>query len=43
MDKLNYLITYLLKERNEVVDIPKNIDEKKNLYKALCNIREPKK
>lgn len=44
MEKLDYLIDYLLKENKEInIDrIPKNITEKKNLYRALCNIREAK-
>lgn len=44
MDKLDYLIEYLLKENTEVsIDkIPTNINEKKNLYRSLCNIRKPK-
>ena len=45
MDKLDYLIKYLLKENIELsIDkIPTDITEKKNLYRSLCNIREPKK
>lgn len=44
MEKLNYLIEYLLKENTEVnIDkIPTNINDRKNLYRSLCNIREPK-
>lgn len=44
MEKLDYLIEYLLKENLEVnIDkIPTNINDKKNLYRSLCNIREPK-
>lgn len=44
MEKLDYLIEYLLKETTEVGihNIPTNIHEKKNLYRSLCNIREPK-
>lgn len=44
MEKLDFLIKYLLDE-NAVVNIdniPTDILEKKNLYRALCNIREPK-
>lgn len=41
--KLDYLISYLLKERNETIgDLDRlSIDEKKRLYRGLVNIREP--
>ena len=44
MEKLDFLIDYLLKENKEIkIDkIPTDINEKKNLYRSLCNIREPK-
>lgn len=44
MKKLDCLIEYLLKENTEVnIDkIPTAINDKKNLYRSLCNIREPK-
>lgn len=44
LKKLDYLIEYLLNENTEVsIDkIPTDINEKKNLYRSLCNIREPK-
>lgn len=44
MEKLDFLIDYLLKENTQVSmkEIPTNINEKKNLYRSLCNIREPK-
>lgn len=44
MEKLDFLIDYLLKENQEirVNKVPTNIDDKKNLYRSLCNIREPK-
>lgn len=42
MDQLTYLITYLLEERKEKITIPSSVEEKKKLYKTLCNIREPK-
>lgn len=44
LEKLDYLIEYLLKENAEISinKIHKNIVEKKNLYRSLCNIREPK-
>lgn len=44
MEKLDYLIEYLLKENTEVniSRIPTDIIDKKNLYRSLCNIRKPK-
>lgn len=44
LKKLDYLIEYLLNENTEVsIDkIPTDINEKKNLYRSLCNIRKPK-
>lgn len=44
MEKLDFLIDYLLKENKEVVveNIPTYINEKKRLYRSLCNIRDAK-
>ena len=44
MNKLDYLIEELIKEDSNLsnIEIPKNIDEKKDLYRALRNIRNPK-
>lgn len=44
LDKLDFLIKYLLKENTDIrLDtFPTDIIEKKNLYRSLCNIREPK-
>lgn len=44
MEKLDYLIEYLLKENKEInIDrIPSDIDSKKRLYRSLCNIRNAK-
>lgn len=41
---LDYLISELLKEDNKLssIKIPTDIEEKKNLYRALRNIRDPK-
>ena len=40
---LDFLITYLAKERNEKIEIEKlSEEEKKRLFRSLCNIREPK-
>jgi hypothetical protein len=43
LEKLDFLINYLLKENENIkIDkMPDNIQEKKNLYRSLCNIREP--
>lgn len=42
MENLDFLIDYLLKENNEIKikDMPKTDEEKANLWRALCNIRE---
>lgn len=44
MEKLDFLINYLLNENTEIKidNMPKNESEKKKLYRSLCNIREPK-
>ena len=44
MNKLDYLIEELIKENPNLsnIEIPTNIDEKKDLYRALRNIRSPK-
>lgn len=44
MEKLNYLINYLLKENEDIQinEIPNSKLEKKKLYRSLCNIREPR-
>lgn len=44
MEKLDFLINYLLKENKDikVKNIPQNTFEKKRLYRLLCNIREAK-
>lgn len=43
MEKLNYLIDYLIKENKNinVKKIPQNLNDKKILYRSLCNIRPP--
>ena len=42
MDKLNFLIEYLLKERNEKLErMPTDELEKKKMYRSLVNVREP--
>lgn len=44
LEKLDFLINYLLKENKEVVvkNIPTDIKDKKRLYRSLCNIRDAK-
>ncbi len=44
MEKLDFLIDYLLTENKEikVEKIPTNIEDKKNLWRSLCNIRNAK-
>lgn len=44
MNKLDYLIEELIKEdkRLSSVDLPSSLEEKKDLYRAIRNIREPK-
>ena len=44
MKTLDDLINYLLKEipEEQRIPIPTNIEEKKKLFRALCNVREPK-
>ena len=43
MEKLDFLIDYLIKENKDIdiKELPQNINEKKRLYRSLCNIREP--
>ncbi len=44
MNKLDFLIEYLLKENEEITveKMPTKIEDKKNLWRSLCNIREAK-
>lgn len=43
MEKLDYLINYLLKERNESIEINNlSYEDKKRIYRSLCNIRAAK-
>lgn len=44
MNKLDFLIDYLLKENKEITveKMPNYIEDKKNLWRSLCNIREAK-
>lgn len=44
MEKLDFLIDYLINENKNICikEIPQNLEEKKRLYRSLCNIREAK-
>ena len=43
MDKLDFLIQYLLKERNEKVNLQElSVEDKKKLFRSLCNVRDAK-
>lgn len=39
--QLDFLIGYLIDERNEKIDIPEGISDKKSLLRSLMNIRHP--
>ena len=43
MEKIDFLIDFLIKENKsiDIKEIPQNINDKKRLYRSLCNIREP--
>lgn len=43
MNKLDFLIDYLINENNEYkeINIPNNLENKKKLFRALCNLRKP--
>ena len=38
-EQLDYLLKYLIDERNEEIEIPSNYGEKRNLLRALMNVR----
>ena len=44
MNKIDYLLNELIKEDNKLsnIEIPTSLEEKKELYRALRNIRNPK-
>jgi len=44
LEKLDFLIDYLIKENEEILinKLPKNEKDKENLWRSLCNIRSPK-
>ena len=43
MNKLDFLIKYLLKENKDIniEKLPQDLNDKKRLYRSLCNIRDP--
>lgn len=43
MENLDFLIDYLIKENKSIIikEIPQDRNDKKRLYRSLCNIREP--
>lgn len=44
MEKIDFLIEYLLRERNEKLEINSlSYNDKKRIFRSLCNIREAKK
>ena len=45
MENLDFLIDYLIKENKniKVEELPKDAEDKKRLYRSLCNIRNPNK
>ena len=43
MEELDFLIQYLLQERNEKINLPKfSFEDKQRLFRSLCNIRDVK-
>lgn len=40
-EQLDFLIQYLIDERNESIDVPNDLQSKKNLFRSLMNIRMP--
>ncbi|WP_298499825.1 protein-ADP-ribose hydrolase [uncultured Methanobrevibacter sp.] len=40
-EQLDFLIKYLIDERNEIIDVPDDIQEKRNLLRSLMNVRMP--
>ena len=43
MEKIDFLIDYLIKENKniKIKEIPHNLNDKKILYRSLCNITNP--
>lgn len=44
LEKLDFLMDYLLTENKEITveKMPTNIEDKKNLWRSLCNVRDAK-
>ena len=42
-EQLDFLINYLIDERKESIEIPQDYDDKRNLLRALMNVRMPSK
>lgn len=42
-EQLDFLLNYLIEERDERIDVPDNYQEKRNLLRALMNVRMPSK
>lgn len=42
-EQLDFLINYLIDERKESIEIPHDYDDKRNLLRALMNVRMPSK
>ena len=44
LEKLDFLIEHLLTENKEIKieKMPTNMEDKKNLWRSLCNIRDAK-
>ena len=42
-EQLDFLINYLIDERNEAIEIPQDYDAKRNLFRSLVNVRMPLK
>ena len=40
-EQLDFLINYLIEERNEIIDVPDDYSDKRNLFRALMNVRMP--
>lgn len=42
-EQLDFLLDYLIEERDETIDVPNNYQEKRNLLRGLMNVRMPSK
>ena len=41
-EQLDFLIDYLIEERNEVIEVPDDYSAKRDLFRALMNVRMPR-